>query len=261
MAPALTYSVAVESHDRIDTANKKTLRLLADRGVPHDAVHVFVDPPELDAYKAGLDRFLYGQLLPGGPDLCAQRNAAFDYFPEGHHVISFDDDLADVVQWVNEKETVPVDDLPALFARAHDACVASGATLWGIYPVLNAMFMRPGISTELAFCIGHLFGFINTREPWCRFTLPNKTDYEQTLLRYDHDGAVVRLNDIAAKTKMLAPGGFASRLPDEQRQTANRISVQQLAARWPQHVRITKRRMRGQGLQIRLVHQEHDSAV
>jgi hypothetical protein len=241
--------VAVVSHDRIDTANRQTLRLLADRGVPADAVVVFVAEGEVDAYRAGLDVGLYGELAVGGDSLMAQRHAVVAYFDEGAHVVCCDDDLGDVVERLNEKQTAPVADLPAVFDRGFKACEMAGSSLWGIGPVLNPMFMKPSTSSTLAFCIGHLFGVVNTHAEWARFDLAPKADYHQTLVRYEHDGAVARLNDVAAKSKMLAPGGLASRMAD--RRTANRDAVRELVRRWPRWVSVAKRRS-ATGLEVRL---------
>lgn len=242
--------VAVPSHDRAQAANRRTLRLFAERGVPAEQVHVFVAPDEVDAYRAALDPGLYAELHPGGPSLVTQRNTIIDTFPEGARVVSADDDLDDVVRRVGEKETEPVADLMAEFGRGFDACAAAGATLWGIYPVLNPYFMRAGRTTDLRFCIGHLFGTINTHAEWGHLTIQSKDDYERTLLRYEHDGAVVRLNDIAAKTKMGVSGGLASRLED--RRAVNRREVMYLQRRWPQWVTIQKRRSTTSGLEIRV---------
>lgn len=244
----MTDAVAVPSHARIEETNAKTLRLLAERGVDRDLVHVVVARAELDPYRAGIDRGLCADIVEGGPTLAGQRNAIQRLWPEGSRVVSADDDLVDVLGLEGD-ELRPVPDLPALFDRGFAACDEAGATLWGTYPVLNPFYMRPGTSTRLAFCIGHLVGLRTTPAKWARLTLRCKDDYEQTLLRYEHDGAVVRLNDVAAKTKMQARGGLAAALQD--RQTANRRDVAELVRRWPQWVQITPRRS-GQGLEIRL---------
>lgn len=242
--------VAVPSHDRAAGANARTLRLFAERGVPAQAVHVFVAPDEVDTYRADLDPGLFGELHPGGPDLIGQHTAIIEAFPEGARIVGADDDLDNIVRRVGEKATEPVADLMVEFQRGFDACVAADATLWGTYPVLNPYFMRDGHTTDLRFCIGHLFGTINTHAEWARPTLQLKEDYERTLLRYEHDRAVVRLNDIGAKTKMGAPGGLASRM--ESRRATNRRAVTYLQRRWPQWVTVQKRQSETSGLEIRI---------
>lgn len=236
----MSYIVAVPSRERVETANTKTLRLLADRGIDRD-VHVFVAASEIDAYRAGLDPALYTELHVGADDLATQRNVIYDTFPEGARLVCCDDDLDDVVRRIDDKTTEQVVDLRPVIDRAFAACATAGASLWGVYPVLNPMFMKAGTTTDLRFCIGHLWGVVNTHESWAKATMREKGDYERSLARYEHDGAVVRLNDIAAKTRMGAKGGIASCAGDNRR-TVNRASVLELQRRFPGWVTIAKRR-------------------
>jgi hypothetical protein len=60
-------------------------------------------------------------------------------------------------------------------------------------------------STNLKFLIGHMHGFINRKIP---LHVAMKEDYEFSLENAVRDGGVIRLNDIAATTKMGAPGGL-----------------------------------------------------
>lgn len=236
----MSYIVAVPSHDRVEVANTKTLRLLAERGIDRH-VHVFVAAAEIDAYKTGLDPALYTELHVGGDDLPSQRNLIYDTFPEEARLVCADDDLDDLVQKVDDKHTEPVVDMRPVLDRAFAACDLAGASLWGIYPVLNPMFMKAGTTTDLRFVIGHLWGAVNTHADWAKATMREKGDYERTLARYEHDGAVVRLNDIAAKTRMGAKGGIAS-CAGEDRRSVNRASTMELQRRFPNWVKIAKRR-------------------
>jgi hypothetical protein len=243
--------VAVPSHGRAATVNAKTLALLADRGVPADRVRLFVTPEQLADYQAAVDPGLVAEVLPGAYGLAAQRRHIALAYPEGTHLVQLDDDLADVRERLNDKEHAPVPDLAALFAEAFAMCHAAGAGLWGVYPVLNAMFMGTGATTDLRFCIGQLWGVVNRHDPELATELANKEDYERTLRWWHHDGVVVRLNNVAPKSRLYQPGGLqAADQPD--RRNLNRREVQWLLQRWPDNVRVAKRRGK-MGLEVRLV--------
>lgn len=244
----MTDAVVVVSHARPDGANRLTLRTLADRGVPRELVHVFVAPAEMTEYRAALDPGLYGTLHRGAEGLPGQRRASFRAFPAGAKIVSADDDVADVRRRTGPKTTEPVDDLMGLFARGWAECEAAGATLWGIYPVLNPFFMREGTGVGLHFCVGYLWGAVASRARWAQPTMTCKEDYERTCQRFLHDGAVVRLQDIAARTKWNAKGGIAAQGNVQHR---CRREVAELIERYGAWVTITNRRTE-RGLEIRL---------
>ncbi len=249
MTPAV--QVAVVSHGRADAVGQKTLRLLADRGVPPEVVRLYVTPNQLDAYLSAVDPGLVAEVLPGARGLAAQRRHVTLAYPEGTHLVQLDDDVTDLRRKVDDKEAEPVADAMAEFERGFAACTSHGARLWGVYPVLNPMFMKARIRSGLVFCIGHLWGVINTHDPERQVQLANKEDYERTLRYYQADGVVVRLDDVAARTRMFGAGGLqAEDQPDRSR--LNRTEVMQLLAWWPQYVRVAKRRSKV-GLEIRLV--------
>lgn len=243
--------VAVVSHARADVVGAKTLRLLADRGVPRELVRLFVTPDQVAAYRQAVDPGLVASIEPGAFGLAAQRRHVTLAYPEGTHLVQCDDDLTDVVERLDDKHTRPVADLVQLFRFAFDACADHQARLWGVYPVLNPMFMKNRLRTGLAFCIGHLWGVVNSHDPARATHLANKEDYERTLRYYHADGRVVRLEDVAARTAMFGKGGLQA--PDQpERGALNRREVLQLREWWPQHVAIAKRRSKV-GLEIRLV--------
>lgn len=244
-----TDAVVVISHARPEQCGAKTLRFLADGGIPREAVHLFVAPEEQAAYREALDPGLYGELHRGGRSLAEQRNRSLvGAWPSGTKVVSVDDDVTELRQRTSDKATVRVTDLAAEFDRGWSTAHEQRARLWGIYPVLNPMFMRSRTSTGLYFVIGHLFGVVTTKAQWARTSFACKDDYERSLEYFRHDEAVVRLDDLAAKTKLGAAGGIRARGDEQNR---NRREVAELLARFPEWVAIQKRRG-SRGLEIRL---------
>ncbi len=230
---------------------QKTLRLLADRGVPPEVVRLYVTPDQLDGYRSAVDPGLVAEVLPGAYGLAAQRRHVTLAYPEGTPLVQLDDDVADVRRRMDEKRHEPVGDLAAWFEKAFAVTAEHGARLWGVYPVLNPMFMHDRVRVGLVFCLGQLWGVFNAQAPELQVQLDQKEDYERTLRFYTEDGAVVRHEDVATKSRMYAKGGMqAEDQPD--RAAINRRAVQYLMMTWPQHVRIAKRRSQV-GLEIRLV--------
>lgn len=238
--------VAVISHARADKVSDRTLALLDRHGLTADEVTVFVAPDEMDAYRATVDPRV-ARVAEGAVGIVGQHNAVTAAYPEGAWLVHLDDDIDDVHERVDDRTLRPVADLRAVWEEGFRACVEHGTTLWGVYPVRNARFMRDTVTTDLRFCIGQMFGTINSHAPWAQVSLPVKEDYERTLRAWREHGAVVRLNRYACATKMYAPGGIG---PD--RQARNRAAVRALAREFPEHVRIKAKRSDA-GLEIRLV--------
>ncbi len=249
----MTYEVAVPSHARATLISKRTLTTLANGGVPKDKVRVFVAAEERHDYRRYMDEGLYGSIEEGAISLCSQRNLIARFYPEGTHVVQADDDLNAVHRRIDEKHHEPVVNLQrAVFDRGFDACVEHGAGLWGVYPVLNALFMKPKVRVGLWYCLGQLWGVINSHAPELQLELSQKEDYERTLRSFDHYGKVIRLDDVACKSRMYADGGMqATDQPD--RRKLNDAAVRLLQARWPNNVKIAKRESAHVGLEVRLV--------
>ena len=251
LRPPPPIEVAVVSHARAQSVGPKTLRTLANRGIERERVRLFVTPGQEEEYRSAVDPGIVGSIETGKFGLAAQRHYVTMAYPEGTWLVQLDDDVSDVREKVDDKNAVPVKDLESTFRFGFEACEDHKARLWGIYPVLNPMFMKNRLRVGLLFCIGHLWGVINSHDDARRVRLANKEDYERSIRYYKADGAVVRMEDIAAKTKMLGAGGLQA---DDQpaRAALNRIEVMKLVNQWPEHVRVTKRRSE-LGLEIRLV--------
>lgn len=213
----MSVPVLVPSYRRPTCLVRKTLPLLYSRQVPPGTVSVIVaDSGEADTYRdairtAGLPMPLVEVAVPG---MAAVRNWIADTYRGP--VMQVDDDVSDVMQWVDPKTTVPVDSLPALFEEGFAHAEAAGAGLWGIYPVPNPYFMRPRVSTTLRYIEGGFWGAVLTGAPHQRVTLDDKEDYERSIRYYLADGAVVRLDYITFRANYYTePGGMQEeRTPD-----------------------------------------------
>lgn len=208
-ADADAYVVAIPSYRRAELLRDKTLRMLSKGGVPPERIHVFVaNKTEAAAYAAAIPRELYGRIVVGKRGITPQRRFIARHFAEGTAIVSVDDDVASLHRRVSATElSPPIADVHGFFARAFAECRREGLYLWGVYPVLNAFYMKPGVTHDLKFVLGTLYGFINRRDRALMPTLGEKEDIEMSIRYYLKDGGVVRFNDVALKTRFHNPNG------------------------------------------------------
>lgn len=238
----LNYFVAIPSHERAELVDKSTLPMLIDRGqVVPEAVQVWVAPNQFDAYCEQLTSWIARgvRVRVGDLGVKANRNAIARAYPKGAQVVSCDDDMLNLVQRMSPNDTA---EIPAhrVIMNGFDMLARHGLTLWGVYPINNPYFMRGDYTTDLRFICGGFHGMLN--DPNEQLTISPKEDYQRTLLRYERDGGVVRMNNIA-----FEHGGYKKvrgglQATQERNVTTNRIAVAQLQTRWPGLVHVNTRR-------------------
>lgn len=243
------WVVTIPSYKRAHVCNTQTLRTLADGGVPAERIFVGVVTEEADEYHKTLDPALYADLVvyPWHNAMAGACEELQAKFTPGD-VVQLDDDVRSIMRKVDDKTLDVVDDLPALFDRGFGLCRVNGLTLWGIYPVQNAMFMKHRIRTDLTLCVGHMFGHILSGRACEASTLNAKNDYERCLQHFMADGGVLRFDDIAAKSKVYSQAGGLQGIRDAE--TA-RQEIALLMARFPGLVKHKK--VKGDMPEIRLV--------
>lgn len=239
-----SWTVCVPSYRRAETLATRTLPLLLDRGVPPEAVEVWLsDPDEQAAYATACSHLPGVKWRAGAPTLRANRNAAMAGHELGAHLVFMDDDLRDVLELVPETGKLrPLADLPAVFDRGFTEAAHLGVRLWGISPVANGFYMRPGERAGLLFAWANLYGLVNDRGEVSATELDEKEDYERTLRCWAADGAVLRLADVAAKAvEYRGEGGMV----DTRTVEAQEAAVQHLLDTWPGLVHRNPRRKSG----------------
>lgn len=239
---SLSYFVAMPSHERAPLVAGMTLPFLIDAGgVPADAVSVWVAAEQYPTYKIVLHEWLERgvHLRAGGLGIKTQRNLIARSYPQGAQLVSCDDDILGLVQRMTPTDTAPI--------RAHEVIengfamlARHGLTLWGVYPVNNAYFMRGDYTTDLRFICGGFHGMLNDRNE--ALIICPKEDYERTLRRYERDGGVLRMNNIA-----FEHGGYKKvrgglQATAERTEQSNLIAIEQLRMRYPGLVHLNPRR-------------------
>jgi hypothetical protein len=204
----MDYQIAIPSYRRAETLKNKTLAVLAKSNIPIEVITIFVaNKDEYNNYKKVLPTY---KIVIGELGIGNQRRFIQNYYDVGTKVVSFDDDVSEVLRRVNEKQVVPVTDIHnEVIVKGFDECAKNNANLFGVYAVNNPMFMKDRVSVGLYFCVGTLHGMIIRHDDDLKLTIDEKDDYQRTLQHYVKDGAVVRLDYITIKTKYYTePGGM-----------------------------------------------------
>lgn len=252
------WVVVIPSYNRVETLKEKTLKVLQDYKIPPSKIYVFVaNEEQKKLYEEGLEKGSVGHIIVGVKGLAEVRNFIFEYFPKGKHLVEMDDDIRGFLEFDSsaKRHEKPLENLEKVFERGFEECKKAGARLWGVYPVPNGFFMKDTVSTDLKFIIGSFWGCIN---PGPEIQLPfggEKEDYQRTILFWEADKAVVRLNFVAPKTAYYKePGG----MQEGDRVAKQKKAVEAMIKRWPQYIKMNPRRKSGYP-EIRLVQPKEDS--
>lgn len=232
----MSYVVAIPSYQRPDRLFEHSIATLASKRVPLDRVYVFLHEhdPFLETYLLKLELLGVNAVVTDARGIGAQRQAITEYFPVGAQVVGMDDDIQGVMsatgpRWVHAYQ---VPDLHELFQEMFFETELQGLKVWGLAPVDNPFFLKPGrISTGLKLVMFTLFGFINRPgHPVHESTVRYKDEQEFSLRAWWYDGGVARNDGVAVKTVFYADGGCQAegRNFDQVEE-----SVESLLRQWP----------------------------
>lgn len=224
------YQIAIPSYHRPTTLRDKTLAYLRRTDVDVSRVTVFVaDQEQRKAYAAVLPGV---KLVVAVPGMRAVRNFIQTYYKEGTLVLNLDDDIETIIRRDSDKVAVEETSLDAVICKGFEEARRRGARLWGIYPVKNPFFMKDRVSAGLFYIEGAVWGFTTSHSPAYSVTLDDKEDFERSLLCFQNDGVVVRLDRWAMVSKFYKePGG----MQHDGKRTRERIlsSAEALVKRFP----------------------------
>ena len=232
------YHVAIPSLGRSDTIQGKTIECLLKLGVKPSQIDIYVDDFEADLYRNKLEPSSYNKIISVKPcSLAEKRNYIHSNYRLGAKLIVCDDDLKGLLYKPHPESTKLKEMNEAqwknLVSNAFDCCETFGATLWGVYPVVNAYFMKLNFSADLRFIIGQLYGRIVDHSDETLLADTVKDDYELTIKSFIKDNAVIRFNYVAVNSKVYSGVGGLSgiRTPELSAQAAS-----YLTKNWPQYV-------------------------
>ena len=155
----------------------------------------------------------------GKKGLVPQRHFISQQWPEGKHIVYFDDDVSKID--LSLSSLFRGKTLDFFFKKAFQECKREKAYIWGVYPVFNPFFRKgtPEISTCLNYIVGAFYGILNRpqlKAVELSITKKNgqKEDVERSLKYFIHDGVVLRFNRIGFITKYYGKSGGLGRFED-----------------------------------------------
>jgi hypothetical protein len=207
------YVVCIPSYKRAELCNEKTLQTLKDNHIPTKKIFVYVaNQEEYDEYINILDKSKYNKLVVGIKGLVPQRQFIMEQFPEGKHIVFFDDDVSKID--LTMSSLTKGKSLDFFFKHAFKECHKHKSYIWGVYPVFNPFFRkgRPELTTCLTYIVGAFYGIINRpklKDIELTITKENgqKEDVERTLKYFIEDGIVLRFNRVGFMTKYYGKSG------------------------------------------------------
>ena len=207
------YVVCIPSYKRSQICNEKTLKTLKKMNIPSSKIYVYLaNKEEEDEYEKILDKKLYNKLVVGIKGLVPQRQFIMEQWPEGKHIVFFDDDVASID--LSMSKIFKGKSLDFFFKYTFKECKKMKSFMWGVYPVFNPFFRkaRDEMSTCLNYIVGAFYGIINRpnlKSIQLTLTKENgqKEDVERTIKYFIEDGIVLRFNKIGFETKYYGKSG------------------------------------------------------
>lgn len=222
----IDYKIVIPTYKRYEILKSNTLELLGRYRINPKKIFIFVaNKTEGKKYKNVLNEKSYNEIIVGVRGLKNQRNFINKYFDKGEYIIQMDDDLQELYELIitntSSKQTLKkrrpnknyklqkLRDLHKFILNAYKLLKKNNLFLWGVYPVANAFFMSPNITTDLRFIVGPFWGFINRHDTDLVITVDEKENTERTIKYYLKDKGVLRFNNITIKTNYYSnPGGL-----------------------------------------------------
>lgn len=207
------YIIAIPSYKRAEVCRDKTLEMLHKNHIPSNKIFIYVaNKEEYEEYKKVIDNSKYNKLIVGIKGLVPQRQFIMSQWPEGKHIVFFDDDVAKIDLTISPMFRGK--SLNNFLISAFEECKKQHSYIWGVYPVFNPFFRkgREEISTCLNYIVGAFYGVINRPKlKAIQLTLTKengqKEDVERTIKYFIYDGIVIRFNRISFETRYYNPNG------------------------------------------------------
>jgi hypothetical protein len=221
----MEYVIAIPTYKRGETLKNKTLKMLENENINKDNVYIFfANENELKEYNL----IGYKNLIVGELGLINQRNFIVNYFNQNQKILWLDDDLSCIKtvekdinklgkKFDNKFKDATINEFAIL---GFNELEKNQCSLFGLYPVNNDAFLTIGnVTTDLKYIIGCCYGTINNRE---LFTFDvnesnggAKEDFLRTLMVYEKEKKVVRLNFFTAITNYYGEKGGLQSLEQE----------------------------------------------
>ena len=191
----------IPSYKRCEKVKSETLAFLERHNVPLDDIWLVVrdDDPELEEYG----KIKVNHLVLEEKGIGKTHNGITNFFDEGEQLIEIDDDLIDLC----DKERKPIENFLEVCDTIFQKLDEEKLSYCGTYSVNNPMFMSSckEYTTDLRYCLGCLRFRYNRKE--IQVETDYAEDFENCILHYLMDGALLKCNWLAPKTKNYSEGG------------------------------------------------------
>lgn len=209
-----------------------TLKFLSKHGVRLDDVYVIVrdDDPLQDYYLKSCH-----VIKTNVKGIGKTHNFITEYFDEGEFIVEIDDDLEELC----DNERKPVTDFLSIVNDMKERMTENNISYGGTYQVVNPMFMSQcnHYTNDLRYMLGCLrFRFIRKD---IILETNYAEDFEGCILHYIRDGAILKNNWIAPKTKNYQDGGCAT---DGRNIETEKADKEFLANKYPNHATLFERK-------------------
>lgn len=214
------YVICIPSYKRAEVCKDKTLATLHKHKIDPKRVYVYVaNKEDYDLYEKTLDKSTYNKLVIGKKGLVPQRQFIMNQWPQGKHIVFFDDDVQSIDLSLSPR--FKGHNLDYFIKEAFAETEKHNAYIWGVYAVFNPFFRkgRKEMTTDLNYIVGAFYGIINRpnlKAIQLTITKENgqKEDVERTLKYFVNDGIVIRFNKIGFETKYYGKEGGLGRFED-----------------------------------------------
>ena len=214
------YVICIPSYKRSKICNDKTLTILHKYKIDSKKIFVYVaDKEDSDLYKKTINPDFYNKLVIGKKGLVSQRQFIMENWPNGKHIVFFDDDIESIDISISPR--FKNHNLDYFMREAFDECEKNSSYIWGVYAVFNPFFRKTKseMSTDLKYIVGAFYGIINRptlKSIQLTITKENgqKEDVERSLKYFINDGIVIRFNKIGFNTKYYGKEGGLGRFEE-----------------------------------------------
>lgn len=249
--PRPPFVLVVPSYGRPERLQTNTLAFLLRQGISQEQIEVWVAPgtapgqtqSELERYREALrSAWPNVKLKVGVRGIMEQRWHIAKQLPEGTHVVSFDDDVPEVL-YKHKAGTggdtlaqLPPGGLVALVHHAHNLMLQENAYIWGLNASPNPMNMAvDNISRRNGMVNGFMYGYRVRHDESLRSTYCSPTeDVERSCRVFAKDGVVLRYSMYCARTIFKAPDGISLLyFGAAERKAAEEQAIEDISAEFP----------------------------
>jgi hypothetical protein len=220
MTQSDNYVICIPSYKRAEVCKDKTLATLHKHKIDPKKIYVYVaNKEDFDLYDKTLDKTTYNKLVIGKKGLVPQRQFIMNQWPQGKHIVFFDDDVQSIDLSLSPR--FKGHNLDYFIKEAFAESEKHKSYIWGVYAVFNPFFRgaRKEMTTDLNYIVGAFYGIINRpslKAIQLTITKENgqKEDVERTIKYFVNDGIVLRFNKIGFETKYYGKEGGLGRFED-----------------------------------------------